>query len=116
MNRIDNELRCQWDQCSKMACHHVFTEDGKHSAYLCGFHRRVALINLEQFGMIRAPAVGANVGPRPGNGPPPIRPIQPTDRPQKPKEEPWEQRAAKAADNAATELQPKKKLGNLPKK
>ena len=107
MRYIDQQdtPQCQWEGCYAPASTQVFTADGTDSAILCQFHRRVAQMNLEQYGTIRMP-VTARRGDslvRPGAEPP--KPDVPIERPGKDNVPEWLREAADQADAAATPVE-----------
>lgn len=51
-------MNCQWHKCKNEARSHIFNSDMTDSAYLCFFHRKVALINLELHDRIHSPDSG----------------------------------------------------------
>ncbi len=50
-----------------MASHHVFNSTGRDSAMLCGFHRKVALINLQEHDLVFSPNTHRTAPRRPGD-------------------------------------------------
>jgi len=101
--------RCAWDGCGQDAVTYVVNHTGNDSAYLCNFHRRVALVNLEQFDTIKSPRHSEPMK-RPGSvslPPAPPPPQKPQARPgDKEKIEEWLREAAQRAEAAAVPIEP----------
>ena len=108
---LQEDAKCEWGGCKGKVSTHVTSSDDKDSAYLCSFHRKVALVNLAQFDRIHAPGNdrGAMQLRRPGSkAPPPLPRKIPKARPGQLPEEKWAQDAARKADKGASPMQPKK--------
>jgi len=109
--------KCEWGACKNAVTNHVTTSDGADSAFLCGYHKKVALINIEKYDRVHSPGNdrGAAHGKRPNSRVDPPMPKRIAKyRPENFSEEKWEQDAAKSADKNAKELkqeEPNTKLG-----
>lgn len=88
---------CQWDGCGVQASYHVFNSTGRDSALLCGFHRKVALINLAEYDLVFSPNTHRNVPRRPGD----LGNMREDDR-VAPAD--WEQEAAQNASDSAVPI------------
>ena len=58
---------CEWEGCGAAASYHVFNSTGRDSAMLCGFHRKVALINLAEYDLVFSPNTHSSAPRRPGD-------------------------------------------------
>lgn len=52
----EKEIICSWENCKKRAVLKVYNSTMTESGWLCAFHRRVALINLELYDKLHAPS------------------------------------------------------------
>lgn len=104
----DKTPKCEWHNCKDDASSHVTNSTGSDAALLCKFHKRVAVINLEQYDRIHAPesARRALENRRPGKEAPAPLPKQiPKARPgQEVMVDEWEKKAAEKADSAAVQI------------
>jgi hypothetical protein len=90
---------CQWDGCGKSATYHIFNSSGRDSALLCGFHRQVALINLDEYDLIFSPNTHGKSPRRPGD----LGNVN--DNSKRVGEKPgWEQTAAQKASEGAVPI------------
>ena len=99
MRYHDSELNiaCQWgDGCKKQALSQVFSDDLTDFAWLCGFHKKVAVINLESYGKLHGPSSSRGKTSKPGQ--------HQQENVQRPGTKSWEQEAAKKADEKAQPL------------
>lgn len=107
----DQKVPCNWDGCGASATAWVFNSTLTEMAWLCGFHKRVAQINLEQYDRIHAPADGRNKTGRPNT---PLPQVAPQSRPMQNESKQWEKDAAIKAETAARPIERGQSVGEIP--
>lgn len=108
----DQNTPCSWSDCRALATALVYNSTLTEMAYLCGFHKKVAQINLEQHDRIHAPSSGANKSGKPNM---PLPQVKPESRPMQNGPKQWEKDAAVKAEAAARPLEGNKQtIGDMP--